>query len=142
MWLRPLRKGALGDAPLTPPDLDVQEMSFFSDDSLVFAAAANGGAPQLFTVDLAASVRPLDSGEARYPSVSPDGRWLAYGRQDRGVWNLWLMDLHTKETRRITNEECNDITPSWEPDSQTLVFASDCGRALWFTALYRRRVIP
>jgi Glycosyltransferase family 87/WD40-like Beta Propeller Repeat len=142
MWLRPLQKGALGDTPITPPDLDVREMSFFSDDSLVFAAAANGGAPQLFTVDLAASVRPLDSGEARYPSVSPDGRWLAYGRQDRGVWNLWLMDLHTHEIHRITNEECNDITPSWEPDSQTLVFASDCGRALWFTALYRRRVIP
>jgi hypothetical protein len=142
IWLRPLREGSLGDTPITPADLDAWEMSFLSNDSLVFAAAANGGAPRLFKVDLAGSVRPLDSGEARYPSVSPDGRWLAYGRQDRGVWNLWLMDLHTEETRRITNEECNDITPSWEPDSQTLVFASDCGRALSFTALYRRRVIP
>jgi hypothetical protein len=142
MWLRPLQKGALGDSPITPPDLDVWEMSFFSDDSLVFAAATNGGSPQLFTLDLAGNVRRLDRGEARYPSVSPDGRWLAYGRQDRGVWNLWVIDLETDKTRRITNEECNDIAPTWEADSQTLVFASDCGRALWFTALQRHRVIP
>ena len=141
MWLRPLQESALGDAPITPLDLDVREMSFLSDDSLVFSATTTDGAPQLFNVDLAGNVRPL-SGEARYPSVSPDGRWLAYGRQDRGVWNLWLMDLHTSETRRITNEECNDIAPAWEADSQTVVFASDCGRALWFTALYRRRVVP
>jgi Glycosyltransferase family 87/WD40-like Beta Propeller Repeat len=142
LWLRPLQNGGSVDAPITPPDLDVREMSFLSDHSLVFSAAANNGAPQLFAVDLAGNVRPLDRGEARYPSVSPDGRWLAYGRQDRGVWNLWLMDLHHDQTRRVTNEECNDIVPTWEADSHTLVFASDCGRALWLTALSRRRVIP
>ncbi len=142
MWLRPLQKGAFGDTPITLPGLDVWEMSFLTDDSLVIAATTKGSAPHLFIVDLAGIVRPLDSGEARYPAVSPDGRWLAYDRLDRGLWNLWLMDLHTHETRRITNEECNDISPSWEPDSTTLVFASDCGRALWFTALQRRRVIP
>jgi Tol biopolymer transport system component len=117
-------------------------MSFFSDDSLVFAAAAKTGAPQLFSAGLTGDVRPLERGEARYPSISPDGRWLAYSHQDRGVWNLWLVDLWTNETRRITSEECNDITPTWEADSQTLVFASDCGRGLWFTALHRRRIVP
>lgn len=142
MWLRSLKTGVLDDAPITPPDLDVREMSFFSDDSLIFSAAANSGAPQLFSVDLAGNLRPLESGEARYPSVSPDGQWLAYSRQDRGTWNLWLMNVHTKETRRITNEECNDTAPTWGADSRTLVFASDCGRALGFTALHRRRVIP
>jgi Glycosyltransferase family 87/WD40-like Beta Propeller Repeat len=142
MWLRPLQEAVFGDVPITPSGFDVWEMSFLPDDSLVIAATTKGSAPHLFTVDLAGSVRPLDNGEARYPAVSPDGRWLAYDSLDRGVWNLWLMDLRTHETRRITNEECNDIAPSWEPNSTTLVFASDCGRALWFTALQRRRVIP
>jgi Tol biopolymer transport system component len=142
MWLRPLQMGGLEDTPITPPNLDVREMSFFSDDSLVFAAAPNGGASQLFTVDLAGNVRQLDSGESRYPSVSPDGRWLAYSHQEGAVLNLWLRDLHTSQTSRITNGQCNDMAPAWEADSQTLIFASDCGRALWFTALYRRRVIP
>jgi Tol biopolymer transport system component len=142
MWLRSLKTGGPGDTPITPPELDVREMSFFPHDSLVFSAAANSGAPQLFSVDLAGNIRPLESGEARYPSVSPDGRWLAYSRQDRGIWNLWLMDLQTNETRRFTNEECNDIAPNWGGDSRTLVFASDCGRALGFTALRHRRVRP
>ncbi len=142
IWLRALQTKGLGDAPITPSALDVREMSFSSDDSVIFAAAESGGSPRLSTVNLAGNVQPLGSGEARYPSVSPDGRWLVYSRLQRGVWNLWLMDLHTDETRRITNEECNDIAPAWEADSHTLVFASDCGRALWFTALYRRRVIP
>jgi hypothetical protein len=142
IWLRSLRKGPPIDRPITPPDLDVREMSFISDGSLVFAATVRDGFPQLFTTDLAGNIRSLASGEARYPSVSPDGRWLAYAGLDRGVWNLWLMDLHAEEKRRITHEECNDIAPTWEADSQTLVFASDCGRGLWFTALYRRRVVP
>jgi Tol biopolymer transport system component len=93
-------------------------------------------------VDLAGNIRPLESGEARYPSVSPDGLWLAYSRQGRGIWNLWLTDLQTNETHRFTNEECNDIAPNWGGDSRTLVFASDCGRALGFTALRHRQVRP
>jgi Tol biopolymer transport system component len=28
------------------------------------------------------------------------------------------------------------ISPAWSPDSKTLVYASDCERALWFTALH------
>ena len=142
LWLRTLQNGGPGDIPITPPDLDVREMSFLSDDSLAFAAARNDSAPQLFSADLCGDVRPLGDAEARYPSVSPDGRWLAYGRQERGLWNLWVMDLHTSQTRRITNQECNDTAPTWEADSKTIVFASDCGRGLWFTALYRRQVIP
>jgi len=142
MWLRSLKTGAPGDTPITPPELDVREMSFFPDDSLVFSAAKNSGAPQLFSVDLAGNIRPLESGEARYPSVSPDGLWLAYSRQGRGIWNLWLTDLQTNETHRFTNEECNDIAPNWGGDSRTLVFASDCGRALGFTALRHRQVRP
>ena len=143
IWLRSLQvENAVPDIPVTLPDLDVYEMSFAPNDSLVFAAAAKGSIPQLFSTDIGGNVRPLERGEARYPAISPDGRWLAYSRQDGGVWNLWLVDLGTGATRRITNEECNDITPTWDADSQTLIFASDCGRALWFTALYRRRIIP
>jgi hypothetical protein len=27
-------------------------------------------------------------------------------------------------------------------DSKTLLYSTDCGRSLWFTAIARRRVIP
>lgn len=143
MWLRALSDHVVDDKPITPPDLNVLEMSFFPDNSLVFAAAKEHQAPHLFLTqghDALPQVIPV--GEARYPSVSPDGQWLAYARQSHGVWNLWLRNMQTAEETRITSADCNDVSPSWEADSKTLLFASDCGRALGLTALYRRRVLP
>ena len=43
---------------------------------------------------------------------------------------------------RRTHANCNDVSPSWEADSRTLLFASDCGCAFGLTALYRQRVLP
>lgn len=80
--------------------------------------------------------------DARYPAISPDGRWLAYSRIERGVWNLWLTDLATGATRRIEDVPCNQIQPSWERDGKTLLYGTDCGRSLWFTAVARRSVLP
>ena len=142
MWVRTLQVNNTPDIAVTPPDLDVREMAFLPDGSLVFSAAPKHGLVNLFTVDLAGNVHSLGREEARYPAVSDDGHWLAYSRQQGGVWNLWLREFPTGETHRITNAECNDISPAWEADSKTLVYASDCGRALWLTALVRQQVIP
>jgi Tol biopolymer transport system component len=85
---------------------------------------------------------PLHLGESRYPAISPDGRWMAYSRFDGNGWNLWLRDQETGATRRIADVPCNQIQPSWEEDSETVLYSTDCGRSLWFTAVARRRVIP
>jgi Tol biopolymer transport system component len=140
IWLRSLNQAGLADVPLTPPELNVSEMSFGADDSLIFAAAEDHRPPGLFSVDLAGHLRPLFLGEARYPAVSPDARWLAYSRLSHGYWNLWLTDLHSGSLRRITDEPCNDISPAWSIDGHELIFASDCGRALWFTALRHQSI--
>ncbi len=142
VWLRSVQGDPSADRPVTPPDLNVSEMAFLADDSVLLAASENHGASHLFTADHDGTTRQFSLDEARFPAASGDGHWLAYSRQQGGVWNLWLRDLHTGETRRITNAECNDISPTWESDSKTLVYASDCGRALWLTALVRQQVIP
>jgi Tol biopolymer transport system component len=67
---------------------------------------------------------------------------MAFSRLENGSWNLWLRDQETGKIQRVANEPCNQIEPSWEPDSKTLVYATDCGRSLWLTAIARRRVIP
>jgi Tol biopolymer transport system component len=121
---------------------DVEEMTFLPDGSLIFAARTSGAPSALYLADRNSNIRLIAGGEKRYPAASPDGRWLAYSELDAGVWNLQLRDLQNGQTRRLTNAACNDMTPAWEPDSATLIYASDCGRALWFTALYRRRVVP
>jgi Tol biopolymer transport system component len=80
--------------------------------------------------------------DARYPAISPDGRWMAYSHMESGVWNLWLMDLETGAARRIADVPCNQVQPSWESDSKTLLYGTDCGRSVWFTAVSRRNVLP
>jgi hypothetical protein len=139
LWVHALDQPNKADRPLTPPQLNVFEMSFLPNGDLVFAASA-GGRPGLFTANQAGSIKSLGIGDARYPSVSPDGHWLAYSELQGGNWNLWLRDLDNGQTHRFSHAPCNNIEPTWAADSQTLVYASDCGRALWFTALCRRGI--
>jgi Glycosyltransferase family 87/WD40-like Beta Propeller Repeat len=141
VWTRAFNQSGDTDKPLTPPELNVLEMSFLPGGELIFSAAAASGRPGLFIVDRVGRVRPLDMGETRYPSASPNGSWLAYSQLQGGTWNLWLRNLRNGQTRRLTNAACNNTEPAWAADSQTLIYASDCGRALWFSALCRRRII-
>jgi Tol biopolymer transport system component len=130
------------DVALTPTSLNVYEATFLSEGEYAFSAAAVGGAPQVYLTDATHKNVALALGESRYPALSPDGRWLAYSRLEHGAWNLSLRDERTGATRRIGDVPCNQIEPSWDVDSKTLVYGTDCGRSLWFTAVARRRVIP
>jgi Glycosyltransferase family 87/WD40-like Beta Propeller Repeat len=130
------------DVALTLPRLNVYEASFKSQTEYAFAAADEHHAPQIYLRDATHMNSPLTLGETRYPALSPDGRWMAYSRLDHGAWNLWLRNQGSGATRRIEDIPCNQIEPSWENDSKTLLYSTDCGRSLWFTAVARRRVIP
>jgi hypothetical protein len=140
IWLRALDQPGRRDVGLTPAEFNVLEMSFLPNGALVFSAESNGGRPGLFLLDRAGAISSLGSDEARYPAVSPDGHWLAFSKLQRGSWHLWLRDLHNGQTSRLTHADCNNVEPTWASDSKTLIYASDCGRALWFTALCRRRI--
>src|SRR6202023_2088546 len=129
IWLRALDHPRSRDMGLTPAEFDVLEMSFLPNGSLIFSAESNEKRPSLFLVDQTRVISSLGSEEARYPAVSPDGHWLAFSRLQSGNWHLWLRDLHDGRTSRLTHADCNNVELSWESDSKTLVYASDCGRA-------------
>jgi len=129
------------DLALTAARLSVYEASFVSEKEYAFSASENGGSPQIYLTDLTHRSMPLALGNTRYPALSPDARWMAYSHLDRGVWNLWVRNQQTGETHRIANVPCNQIEPSWMADSKTLLYSTDCGRSLWFTAVARRRVV-
>jgi len=127
---------------LTPPELNVYEASFQSVGLYAFAAAQGVGWPKIFIVDRARGRSMVTVEDARWPALSPDGRWMAYSHMEHGVWNLWLMDLETGASRRIADVPCNQVQASWESDSKTLLYGTDCGRSVWFTAVARRSVWP
>lgn len=130
------------ESALTSPSLNVYEASFVSEREYAFSAVEHGGPPQIYLSDATHANAPLELGESRYPALSPDGQWMAYSRLDDGAWNLWLRNQGTGATRRVADVPCNQFQPAWENDSKTLLYSTDCGRSLWFTAIARRRVIP
>jgi TolB protein len=60
----------------------------------------------------------------RDPSLSPDGRLLAFASDRNGYWNLWLLDLETGATSQLTDNPEYEGAPSWSPDGVWLTYES------------------
>jgi MFS family permease len=142
LMLRAAYQSSSTETRLTPLQWNVYEASFRSESNYAVSAVENNNLPQVFVTDAVRGNTPVIIKDARYPALSPDGRWLAYSHLDHGVWNLWLRDESSGSVRRIADVPCNQIQPSWESDAKTLLYATDCGRSLWFTAIARRKVLP
>ncbi|XHC27177.1 hypothetical protein ABWH91_07730 [Phycisphaerales bacterium ac7] len=111
-------------------------------ESLVFSSSGMTGmtrAPQMFTVsaDGGAPERiPVPYGSAG--TISPDGKWLAYTPQNRDMrtWkryrggmasDIWLLNLETYESVRMTDFDGTDTQPMWSPDGKSVYYLSDAG---------------
>jgi hypothetical protein len=140
LWNKDLTKGNPA-IPETDAHEDVLEAAI-APNHTIYLSMMQDDAPRMFALGTDQQIRKFSDSPDRYPAVSPDGQWLAYSRLEGGVWNLWVTNLVTRFSNRIGNVPCNQITPSWGTDSKTIVYASDCGRGLFLTALALRKVIP
>jgi hypothetical protein len=143
LLLRRSFRWSAADVPLTPPRWNVYEASFHSPSTYAIAAVVEPHAPpEILVIDAGHRNKSAAIPDARYPALSPDGQWLAYSHLDHGVWNLWIRDEKSGAARRIADVPCNQVQPSWESDAKTLLYSTDCGRSVWFTAVGRRKVLP
>ncbi len=61
------------------------------------------------------------------PAVSPDGKKVAYSSRQNGYWDLFLLDLETGVTRRLTGTPDYEGAPTWSPDGQWLAYEHSDG---------------
>ena len=61
------------------------------------------------------------------PAFSPDGRKLAVTLSKDGQPEIYVVDIATKATRRITEHYAIDTEPSWFPDGKSILFTSERG---------------
>ena len=114
-------------------------------ESLQFLASAGAWDPtsQLLAIGTVRSGRPvlaiIDTnrgsikqeikfeayGEIFHPAWSPDGNLIAFSGQTGGATDLFVHDLRSGETRRLTNDLYADLQPAWSPDGTRLAFVTD-----------------
>lgn len=110
-----------------------------TDDGDVIAAAGAVSDPRLVLIRRGASQVEVLSAfphPARYPSISPDGKRLAFSHRDRGSWHLFVRAFESGYEQQLTHASCNAISPSWG-NVRTLLYATDCGRGIGLSAIAR-----
>ena len=71
------------------------------------------------------------------PSLSPDGRWIAFSDGSPGTREIHVITRDGREAHRITDHPADDFRPLWSPDGGHLAFLStrDGNAALWTVAI-------
>lgn len=109
-----------------------QQIVFVSD---------RGGLPGLYMMNSdGTNVTKFDLPDMGYvvdPSWSPNGYLLAFSwRRPLGNYDLYVMDISTRQLLQLTRDSGRNERPSWAPDGRHLVFQSDrTGRKQVWTML-------
>ncbi len=65
-------------------------------------------------------------GQCSAPAWSPDGKRLAFVQSDRrGNSDIMVLDLEGGRVRRLTDSNCINTEPSWNPAGTQIAFTSD-----------------
>jgi hypothetical protein len=105
-----------------------------------FELVAHGGSTMMQFDPLSRKTTPVVGSADVHPSnsaLSPDGRRLAFTSDAGGSQHIFIKDVATSRVSRVTGGNCNNSEPAWDLSGRTIVFASDCGRAVGLSALYR-----
>ncbi len=112
------------------------------DGRLIFHAGLMHDRPkslQLFTVDAQGGLpEALPVPYGTLGAISPDGKWLAYTpyTRDSRTWkryrggmatDIWLFNLETYESVKMTEFEGTDTQPMWSADGKSVYYLSDGG---------------
>lgn len=79
----------------------------------LYKVDVKGGKASPLTQDFAWNIQP---------SISPDGKHIAFVSDRGGLSNVWVMDSNGENLRQVTTEKKNLIhAPKWSPDGQYIV---------------------
>ena len=89
-----------------------------------------GDSKQIFIADFDGSnLKQISSGDMPHvsPAWSPDGRYIAYTSWVGGSPEIYLYDVKTDRTRRLTNYQGLDSGANWAPNGRVIAFSGSRG---------------
>jgi eukaryotic-like serine/threonine-protein kinase len=96
------------------PDGRIVYESNASGNNDLWIADADGSDPKQLTTDLSAET---------FPSVSPDGKCVAFTSNRLGAQNVWRMDIDGQNVRQLTVGNGESL-PSFSPDGKWVMYES------------------
>jgi eukaryotic-like serine/threonine-protein kinase len=98
-------------------------VSWFPDGRVFFSSLTSGN-PDIWVINSDGSgLKQLTSnnGGNYHPTVSPDGRYIAFTGYRGGVFNIWRMDADGDNQMKLTKGD-SAFNPSWSPDGQWIYY--------------------
>ncbi|WP_210496795.1 Tol-Pal system beta propeller repeat protein TolB [Microvirga antarctica] len=97
---------------------------------ITYMSQADGQQPRVQVINLDTGARQVVGNfpdMTSSPRFSPDGRRIVMSLQQGGNANIFMMDLNSRATTRLTSTAAIDTSPSFSPDGREIVFESDRG---------------
>jgi eukaryotic-like serine/threonine-protein kinase len=117
-----------GEDVLTDPGSAAAQFSLSGDGTLVYVpGSVQASRGNIFWVDRKGVAEPATdtSRSYGYPSVSPDGRRMAFAIAEGANTDIWVLDLDRGSLTRLTSDAAIDLRPTWTPDGERVTFGSN-----------------
>ena len=120
---------------VTPPDIDVRAVNGAPEGHFVFSAMTpQGTAAFLVSRSTAPELLLLPGASVDSLALSGDGDTILLSALANEHWQLLSQSLRTHIVRQLTAGGCTSNDPSWT-NVKTIIYATDCGRAMGWTTL-------
>lgn len=110
----PTSSPTIQPSPVPLPTLPPSEQN----DVMIMSLEENGFAHLFAYTPGKLSLTRLTSGEWSdiTPSLSPDGKSIAYASNRGGQWDIYTLDIPSGQISQLTNTSEYDSAPCWSPD--------------------------
>lgn len=100
-------------------------MPFWGKDNRIYYSSEINGTYQIVSCNPNGKNKVVltnTKGNKLMPQISNDLKQILYYGDEDGNFEIYLMDMGAKKSKRLTNHPLMDMRPRWSPDNKQIVF--------------------